>query len=180
MTRRSSRGTGAAPANQQQGTATNHRYSTVPILRLVLGVVLVSFFLLALMLQIQTSEAFLLGSSPVQLAANWGVLSQPVEVLSGQLPLDMAKAVMWGWGIELVYLVCVVGEVSVHGRLGGWFKTGALVLVVFNFWTDFNYGQLASGFWGQVAFAAITSFIVAFFGMLGLTLIWESITEFSR
>jgi hypothetical protein len=132
------------------------------------------------MLQIQTSEAFLLGSSPVQLAANWGVLSQPVAVLQGKLPLDMAKAVMWGWGIELVYLVCVVGEVSIHGRLGGWFKTGAVILVVFNFWTDFNYGQMASGFWGQVAFAAITSFIVAFFGVLGLTLIWESITEFSR
>src|SRR5437660_1760426 len=109
MTRRSSRGTGAAPAAQQQGTATSHRHSTFPILKLLLGVVLVSFFLLALMLQIQTSEAFLMGSSPVQLAANWGVLSQPVEVLSGQLPLDMAKAVMWGWGIELVYLVCMVG-----------------------------------------------------------------------
>ena len=143
--------------------ATSHR-GHIPILKLVLGILLVGFFLLALMLQIQTSEAFLLGGSPVQLAANWGVLSQPVELIRGQLPLDIAKAAMWGWGIELVYLVCVVGEVSVHGRLGG----------------DFNYGNMASGFWGQVAFAAITSFIVAFFGLIGLTLIWESITEFSR
>src|SRR5438105_2085623 len=148
----------------------------VPILRLVLGLVLVGFFLLALMLQIQTSEAFILNGSPVTLAANWGVLSQPIELLQGKLPIDMAKAVMWGWGIELVYLVCVIGEVSVHGRLGGWFKTGAFVLVAFNFWTDFQYGSLASGFWGQVAFAAITSFIVAFFGMLGLNLIWGAIT----
>jgi hypothetical protein len=152
----------------------------IPILRLVLGVVLVGFFLLALMLQIQTSEAFILNGSPVALAANWGVIAQPIDLLQGQLPIDMAKAVMWGWGIELVYLVCVVGEVSVHGRLGGWFKTGAFILVVFNCWTDFNYGSLASGIWGQVAFAAITSFIVAFFGMLGLNLIWGGITDLSR
>ena len=152
----------------------------VPILRLVLGLVLVGFFLLALMLQIQTSEAFLLGGSPVSLAANWGILSQPIDLARGMLPIDMAKAVMWGWGIELVYLVCVIGEVSVHGRLQGWFKTGAVILVVFNFWTDFQYGSLASGFWGQVAFAAITSFIVAFFGVLGLNLIWGAITDFSH
>ncbi len=89
----------------------------VPILKLVLGVVLVLFFLLALMLQVQTSEAFLLNGAPVQLAANWGVLRQPVELMQGKLSIDMAKAVMWGWGIELVYLVCVIGEVAVHGRL---------------------------------------------------------------
>ncbi len=152
----------------------------IPILRLVLGVLLVGFFLLALMLQVQTSEAFILNGSPVTLAADWGVLSQPIELIQGQLPIDMAKAVMWGWGIELVYLVCVIGEVSVHGRLGGWFKTGAFILVAFNFWTDFQYGSLASGVWGQVAFAAITSFIVAFFGMLGLNLIWDSITDLSH
>jgi hypothetical protein len=136
----------------------------VPILRFVLGVLLVGFFLLALMLQVQTSEAFILNGSPVSLAANWGVLTQPVDLIQGKLPIDMAKAVMWGWGIELVYLVCVIGEVSVHGRLNGWFKTGAFILVVFDFWTDFQYGTLGSGPWGQVAFAGITAFIVAFFG----------------
>jgi hypothetical protein len=152
----------------------------VPILRLLLGVLLVGFFLLALMLQVQTSEAFILNGSPVTFAADWGVLSQPIELIQGKLPIDMAKAVMWGWGIELVYLVCVIGEVSVHGRLVGWFKTGAFILVAFNFWTDFQYGSLASGIWGQVAFAAVTSFIVAFFGMLGLNLIWGSITDLSH
>lgn len=151
----------------------------VPALRLVLGVVLVGFFLLALLLQIQTSEAFLLKGTPVTLAPNWGILSQPMTLAQGQLPMTMAQAVMWGWGIELVYLVCVVGEVTVHGRLRDWFQTGAVVLVAFNFWTDFNYGSLPSGFGGQIAFAAITSFIVAFFGVIGLNLVWDAITHFS-
>src|SRR5579875_2948573 len=151
----------------------------IPLLRLVLGIFLVGFFLLALMLQIQTSEAFLLNGPAVSLAPNWGILMQPIELVQGSLSINMAKAVMWGWGIELVYLICVIGEVSVHGRLQGWFKTGALVLVVFDFWTDFNYGSLGSGVWGQVAFAGITAFIVAFFGVIGLNLIWGALAQIS-
>ena len=149
----------------------------VPILRLALGILLVVFFLLALMLQIQTSEAFLLNGSIVSFAPNWSILTQPYDLVRGALAMEMAKAVMWGWGIELVYLVCVIGELSVHGRLQGIFKTGAFVLVVFNFWTDFNYGSLPSGLGGQVAFAAITSFVVAFFGVIGLNLMWSAITD---
>lgn len=149
------------------------------MLRFALGVLLVGFFLLALMLQVQTSEAFILHGSPVTLAPNWGVLSQPAALLQGAISIEMAKAVIWGWGIELVYLVCVLGEVSIHGRLQGWFKTGAFILVAFNFWTDYQYGTLASGFWGQVAFAGITAFIVAFFGTLGLNLVWSSVTDFT-
>jgi hypothetical protein len=160
-------------------STTSHRGSA-PILKLVVGIVLVGFFLLALMLQIQTSEVFLLNGSPVQLSANWAVLMQPIQLAQGQLPLDVAKAVMWGWGIEVVYLACVIGEVSIHGRLNGWFKTGAVILVAFNFWTDFNYGNMASGFWGQVAFASITSFIVAFFGVIGIDMIRSAITDFSH
>ena len=156
-----------------------HR-GNVPILKLLLGVLLVGFFLLALMLQIQTSEAFILNGGATSLAANWGILLQPIHLIQGTLPINTAKAVIWGWGIELVYLVCVVGEVTVHSKLKGWFQTGAFILVVFNFWTDFNYGLLPSGLGGQIAFAAITSFVVAFFGVIGLDLIWNALTDFGR
>jgi hypothetical protein len=132
------------------------------------------------LLQIQTSEAFILQGGQVSFAANWGILTQPFALAAGQMRMDQAKAAMWGWGIEAVYLACVVGEVSVHGRLGGWFKTGAFILVGFNFWTDFQYGTMPSGFGGQVAFAAITSFVVAFFGVAGLNLIWDAINQMSH
>lgn len=151
----------------------------IPVLKLALGLALIIFFLLALMLQIQTSEAFILRGPSVSLAPNWAVLRQPFDLVQGLLPMNMAEAVMWGWGIELVYLVCVIGEVAVHGRLHNWFKTGAIALVAFDFWTDFNYGNLASGTGGQLAFAGITSFIVAFFGIIGLNLIWDSLTDFT-
>src|SRR5260370_9256709 len=116
------------PQVQRVAASVAAKRGNVPVLRAILGVVLVTFFLLALLLQVQTSEAFLLGGSPVTLAANWGVLSQPVELAEGLLPLDLAKAVMWGWGIELVYLVRVIGEVAIHGRLRRYFQTGPILL----------------------------------------------------
>jgi hypothetical protein len=161
-------------ATAARSTTTTNK--NIPILKFLLGVVLVGFFLLAVILQIQTSEVFLLNGNPVQLAANWAILMQPVQLAQGQLPLDVAKAVMWGWGIEIVYLICVAGEVFT--KYSNVFKTGAVILVAFNFWTDFNFGTMASGFWGQVAFAGITSFVVAFFGVIGLELIINSIREF--
>jgi hypothetical protein len=150
-----------------------------PTLRLVLAILLIGFFLLALMLQVQTSEAFILNGAPVKLAANWGILYQPIAMLQGNLDIETAKAVMWGWGIEMVYLVCVLGRVVVHQHRG-WFRTGSVVLVAFNFYTDFNYGTLGSGFGGQVAFAAITAFMVAFFGTLGLDMLWSCILDWGQ
>jgi hypothetical protein len=72
----------------------------------------------------------------------------------------------------------VVGEVALSGRWHGWFKTGAILLVAFDFYTDMQYGNMASGIGGQLAFAAVTSFIVAFFGYLGIELIFKSIRDF--
>ncbi len=153
----------------------------VPVLRLALGVLIVGFFVLALMMDVQTSEAFILNGGKVAVQAlNWAILRQPLDLAEGNLPIDMAKAVMWGWGCLLVYLVCVVGETTIHGRLGGIFKTGAFLIVAFDFWTNLNYGTLPSGFGGQLGFAVITSFIVAFFGVLGLNLIFGAITDMTR
>ncbi len=154
---------------------------------ILLGLALIVFWLLASLLQIQTSEAFLLRGPVVTFAPNWSILKQPVELVQGQLTSDMAKATMWGWGIELIYLVCIIGyEVAHEGvrssnhHLAAWFSTGTVALIAFDAYTDFQYGQLASGFWGQVAFALITAFIVAFFGIVGFRLIEHGLTQWSR
>lgn len=155
------------------------RRGNVPALKIVVGVALLLLFLLALMLQIQTSEAFILNGQAVGLSANWAILQQPFQLAQGSLSLNMAKAVMWGWGIECIYLVCVLGEVTVP-RWRGLFVTGAFGLVVFDFWTDYNYGSLPSGAGGQIAFALVTSFIVAFFGAIGLEMIFKGVEEIAH
>ncbi len=186
--------------------AANSRRTNSPLPMILLGLALIVFWLLASLLQIQTSEAFLLRGPVVTFAPNWSILKQPVELVQGQLTSDMAKATMWGWGIELIYLVCIIGyEVAHEGvrssnhhlaawfstgtvalvrssnhHLAAWFSTGTVALIAFDAYTDFQYGQLASGLWGQVAFAFITAFIVAFFGIVGFRLIEHGLTEWSR
>lgn len=149
----------------------------VPILKLLLGGVLLFFWCLALMLQIQTSEAFILNGPVVGLLPNWQILMQPVALIQGGISVNTGKAIIWGWGIELIYLACVIGEISMQGRWRNIFMTGAGVLVLFDFWTDLNYGSMPSGIGGQIAFAGITAFMVAFFGVLGLNLIFSAIME---
>lgn len=172
------------PMSTTTGTATKH---DSPIVFLVLGVLCLAFWILASLLQIQTSEAFLLHGATVSFMPNWSVVMQPVLLMQGQLSPSDAKAALWGWGIELIYLVCVIGfEVShdavssANRKLANWFKTGAMVLIAFDAYTDFSYGSLASGFWGQIAFAGITAFIVLFFGVVGLRLIEHGFAEFTR
>jgi hypothetical protein len=165
----------------------NSRRANSPIPLLLIGLACIVFWLLASLLEIQTSEAFLLHGAVVTFNPNWSILRQPVDLVQGHLSADMAKAAMWGWGIELIYLVCIVGHEIAHEgvrstnrHLAGWFTTGAVALIAFDAWTNFQYGQLASGVWGQVAFALVTAFIVAFFGIVGLRLIEHAITDWTR
>lgn len=153
---------------------------SAPILDLLIGLAALLLFVIAFILQIQTSEAFILNGSPVTLAANWGVLLQPIQLMQGNLSMNMSKAVMWGWGIEIIFLVVLVGEITYHGPHKGWLKTGAFILIAFNCWADYNYGSLPSGILGQIAFAAITSFIVAFFGIIGVNKISHALHEIAK
>src|SRR6266446_9061077 len=148
--------------------AANSRRMNSPIPVLLVGLEFILFWVLASLLQIQTSEAFILNGPAVTFVPNWGVLKQPLDLVQGHLTIDMAKATIWGWGIELVYLVCIIGyEVAHEGvrstnhHLAGLFSTGAWALIAFDAYTDFQYGSLASGFWGQVGFSLITAFVVA-------------------
>jgi hypothetical protein len=90
------------------------RRANSPLPVLVVGLALLVFWMLASTLQIQTSEAFILRGPAVTLAPNWGILKQPAELVQGSLSTDVAKAAMWGWGIELIYLVCIVGYEVAH------------------------------------------------------------------
>ena len=167
--------------------AGNARRANSPLPVLLVGLGLVLFWVLASVLQIQTSEAFILRGPVVSFVPNWGILRQPFDLMGGHLTPDQAKATMWGWGIELIYLVCIVGYEVAHEsvkasnrHLASWFRTGVVALIAFDAYTDFQYGSLASGPWGQVAFAAVTAFIVAFFGIVGVRLIEHGLSEWAR
>lgn len=170
-----------------KNVATNARRMNSPLPILLVGAALILFWVLASMLQIQTSEAFILKGPVVTFVPDWGILVQPVALVLGHLSPELVKATMWGWGIELIYLVCIVGYEVAHEsvrasnqHLASWFRTGAVALISFDAYTDFQYGSLASGLWGQLAFALVTAFIVAFFGVVGFRLLEHGLTQWSR
>jgi hypothetical protein len=165
------------------GGGSSHRS---PILFLGLGAVLFLFWIMASLLQIQTSEAFILQGPTVGLVPHWSILHQPVDFIQGHLDATMTKAVMWGWGIELLFLICIVGyEIahvavrSSHSRFGTLFQTAVIGVIAFDAYTDFQYGQMATGFGGQLAFALITGVMVMFFGVVGIRFIEHAIKEWS-
>src|SRR5258707_13045027 len=140
-------------ANTQTTTTPTaaHRGAS-PIPALIVGLALLVFWVLASMLQIQTSEAFILKGPVVTFVPDWGVLKQPLDLVKGHLSIDLAKAVMWGWGIELVYLVCIVGYEIAHEsvkfsnrHLAGWFLSGGVAFMAFTAYPDFRYATRASG-----------------------------------
>src|SRR5215467_6749340 len=150
------------PPRASAPTTLPSRRGRSPLPLLLVGAALVIFWVLASILQIQTSEAFILKGPVVSFIPNWGILHQPFDLIGGHATPDLAKAIMWGYGIELIYLVCIVGYEVAHEsvkasnrHLASWFRTGAVALIAFDAYTDFKYGSLASGFWGQVAFALV-------------------------
>lgn len=138
-------------------------------------------------LQIATSEAFILNGPAVNLTPNLAILQQVPAFFQGHLSATMSKAFMWGFGIEALYLICIVGFEIAHSAvhssnqtLAKVFVFGMIACIAFNAWSDFQYGQLNTGFWGQVGFAVITSFMVAFFGIIGVKFLEVAIKEWGK
>lgn len=165
-------------------TSTRKKSGGAPLAKILLGVVLIGGFVYGSIISITTSEAFYLQGATANLTPNWSILAQPVWLMQGHLTSLMVGAVLWGWGVELTFLICVAGyEVAHEGvrrnsqKMAYLFMTGMVGIIVFDGWSDFQYGNVAHGIWGQVAFAAIKAFTVLFFGTVGLHLIQTGISE---
>ena len=173
--------------NAPHAAPTVKRHRSAAISKMILGLLCLLFWFVAALLQIQTSEAFLLHGAGVGFVPNLHILTQPLALVSGQLSPDLTKAAMWGWGIEITFLICAFGyETAKEGilhankKLATPFLTGMVALILFNSWTDFNFGNIASGFWGQVAFAGIMAFIAFFFGTVGAKFVEEGIVTWNK
>lgn len=149
------------------------------IVYIVVGIGFLVFFIVCFLAQIQTSEAFITGGGAVDIfRPNWWIFLQVPNLLLGNLSPIEAKAAIWGWGIELMFIGVVVGfdimedSIKPSGKIltfvFGAFTVGILI---YNFIADFNYGTLGTGFWGQVGFAVMVTFVALFFGVVGTHLV---------
>lgn len=172
--RGSSRGA-AAPTYHSGGGYGGHH----PGLLVAVGLLFLIVFIIGLMTQIETNEAFITNAGAVNVyQPDWGVFMQLPNLIGGNSSSAEAAATIFGWGIELMYLGFIVGYELVQnavwrsGRtMAGIFRTLSWGIVFFNGWTDFHYGTFGTGWGGHLAFALVTSFIVGYFGTIGWGLI---------
>jgi hypothetical protein len=143
---------------------------------MAVGAGFLALFVVGLITQITTNEAFITASGQVNIfKPNWQILLQIPNLVTGNASPSDAMATIFGWGIELIYLGFIVGYELMHESvyqtgqfMGGLFRTASWGIVLFNGWTDYNYGTLGSGIGGHLAFALMMSFVVGFFGTVGL------------
>ncbi len=143
------------------------------------GALFLLFFVVAYMAQIQTNEAFITNAGQVNVyKPDWLILMQPVNLVLGNLSPSEAMATIFGWGIELIYVSFIIGyEMMKHSSsrsgvmMSKIFITMSWGLVGLNWWTDYNYGTIGGGIAGHIGFACMISFIVGFFGTIGIALL---------
>jgi hypothetical protein len=148
-----------------------------------LGACFLFFFAMGLLAQIGTTQAALLGGQSVDFfKPNWVILIQPLRLIGIIPPAFSGKegaAVVISWFISMVYVGCVVGnEIFDDVKTGkgviftNLFRVGIFAMVIFNFWTDFQYGiAVFEGGAGAFLFAVVVAFIVAFAGIIGIDFI---------
>lgn len=143
----------------------------------VVGLGFIALFIVGLLAQVQTSEAFIINSGQVTTyRPNLSLFMQIPDLFIGNPSPAEAAATIFGWGVELMFLGFVIGQeimndsVQKSGKqLATVFRFGTYIIILFNFWADYNYGIIGSGMWGHALFAALTSFGVGFFGVVGVS-----------
>lgn len=161
-------------STKQHAQAKDHN-GIWPLAYIAGGLLVGSFWLWGNVVQIQTSEAWMLGIQGASLVPHFEILQQLSSFWSGGLDQRHVISDTWGWGIQVVLLICSIGvEFPSHNeaskRRSNWFGWGCILFIVLNSLADFSYGS-AYGFWEQVAFVGITLMMSFFFGLLALHLI---------
>ncbi len=116
-----------------------------PLIAFLLGGLVIILWLAGTVVQIQTSEYLAMGATSRVANIAWAVLLQPWLLVTGQAPLSVATAWLYGWVVEVVTLVfsmtlavAVVKISAVNVHIGKGFIIGGVVLIALNAWADYS------------------------------------------
>ena len=123
----------------------HHKLGSSPLINFILGGLSLLMWACASVVQIQTSEYLALGNQNRVATVAWAILLQPYLLITGQAPITLATAWMYGWVVEVVTLVfslalsiAVVKISTAHPHLGKGFVVGGLLLIALNSWADYS------------------------------------------
>lgn len=138
---------------------------------LLAGLLIGYFWLWGNAVQIQTSEAWILGSRDVTLSPRLDLFLQVTQFWGGHLGVRTMIAYTWGWLNQVILLGFSLGiELHIGGRSRAQiFKWGSIIFIVLNSLADLNYGDVFGGTWQPWAFAGLTFMGSFFFGLLAIS-----------
>jgi len=169
---------------RSQGSKFDHR-DTGAVLEGVVGIGLLALFLYCLLMQIQTTEAAMLGQqSLTTFMPNWQIFMQLKDLFSSRMTIAMAQAILVGWFIELFYLAAafnhrkaVLSVKNSHEFITKGHDIVTIGILVINAYTDYNYGLGSNNIGGQILFATIMTLGTAIGGNVGLKFLVDAITS---
>jgi hypothetical protein len=130
---------------RQQFNRVHHKLGSSPLILWVLGVGTLLLWACATTVQIQTSEYLAMGNSTRVAGVAWAILEQPWLMITGQAPINLVTAWVYGWVVELTTLVfalalsIAVAKINTaNPRLGKWYAVFAFVLIALNSWADYS------------------------------------------
>lgn len=132
-----------------------------PIVHIIWGIILLGVFVIGSLLQVQTSEAWMLNTNdPGGWIPNMNLFMQFPQFWSGQMDAHHAVAFIFAWGLQIVLVTCKIGtmrsqsqvmrkwggtsqahpEMVTNARWRGWgWDIGSLLLLLFNSIVDGLY-----------------------------------------
>lgn len=169
-----------------------------PIVHVIFGGVLLLIWILANMMQVQTSEAWFLGTESARnLIPNMTIFTQFGDFFSGHMgTAEQITAFVFAWLIQSVLLVTKIGlarvQMHVAKRYGNAAPTETMIrsarrrvsiwnslsviIIVLNSIADFSYVSHL-GIWQQIAFVAVLTIATFYFGTFGIQNITAGISK---
>lgn len=133
-------------ANAQAGfNRVHHRLGSSPLINFILAALVFILWLCGTVVQIQTSEYLALGANTRVAGVAWGILMEPYLMVTGQAPIEVVTAWMYGWIVEVITLVfalalsVAVAKISISNpKLGKGFVIFGALLIALNGWADYS------------------------------------------
>jgi hypothetical protein len=130
---------------RSRAVSVHARLGAAPAILWFLGGLVLLLWLAGTVTQIQTSEYLAQGGVQQVTGVAWGVLMQPLLLVSGQAPAQYMTSWEYGWGVEALTLVFSLALVAAYLKiyamnplLAKAFVLIAFILLALNSWADFN------------------------------------------
>ncbi len=158
-----------------------------PIVHTIWGMILLGGFALGMLMQVQSTEAWMLGSATHSFVPSMSLFGQFPAFWNHQLSQPMTIAFLVAWGVELTYITIKIGTARPQAHLLRKYGPGASnehvtrsaqrrqaiwsvaswLIVLFNSFTDWHYASVLGG-WQQVVFIGVLFVTTFYLGTLGV------------